>query len=43
MNLTGINMFKRHIVDFSKNLEESSDFFKIMPKKVCFSKPEGPL
>ena len=27
VNLTGINMFKGHIVDFSKNLE-NSDFFK---------------
>ena len=28
MNLTGINMFKRHIVEFSKNLE-NGDFLKM--------------
>ena len=32
VNLTGINMFKRHIVDFSKKFE-NSDFFLKMRKK----------
>ena len=33
MILTGINMFKRHIVDFPKNLE-NSDFLKIRKKST---------
>ena len=33
VNLIGINMFKRHIVDFSKNLE-NSDFLKIRKKST---------
>ena len=28
VNFTGINMFKRYIVDFSKNLENSDFFLK---------------
>ena len=31
VNLTGINMFKRHIVDFSKNFE-NSEFLKMRKK-----------
>ena len=33
VNLTGINMFKRHIVKFSKNLENNFFFLKKMRKK----------
>ena len=33
VNLTGINMFKRHIVDFSKNFE-NIDFLKMCKKST---------
>ena len=33
VNLTGINMFKRHIVEFSKHLE-NSDFLKMRKKST---------
>ena len=33
MNLTGINMFKRRIVDFSKNFK-NSDFLKMRKKST---------
>ena len=36
VNLTGINMFKRHIVDFSKNFK-NRDFLK-MPKNLQIEK-----
>ena len=33
MNLTGINMFKRHIVEFSKN-RENNDLLKMREKSI---------
>ena len=33
VNFTGINMFKRYIVDFSQNLE-NSDFLKMSKKFI---------
>ena len=33
-NLTGINMFKKHIVDFSKKNLENSDFLKMRKKST---------
>ena len=48
VNLTGINVFKRHIDEFSK---KSQQFLKMRKTSTsrensnvgCFSKPQGPL